>query len=354
MDLQASEGNIVPMKIFHVMAGAAVGGAENAFAEIVSAQRVAGFDVTAICRPSHRNEVLRSAGVPLVELPFGGIFDFKTASRLKKILNAEKPHIVVTWMNRAAQKLPHTGKYKWIARFGGYYDLKYYKGVDHFIVNAPDIGRTLEKQGIPPEKITFIPNFAEMVEDAKPVDRASLTTPDDAFLFLTMGRLHVNKAFDTLLKALADVPDAFLWIAGEGPERASLEALTKSLGLESRVRFLGWREDRWALLAACDAFVFPSRHEPFGNSFMQAWAAGKPLITTASQGPSYYVTHGKDALVTPIDDIPALAAAMKTLKNDSGLQKTLAAAGTQSYAQAFDKKEILAQWQALYEKTATS
>jgi len=285
-------------------------------------------------------------------LPFGGIFDFKTKPALRTLIDDIKPALVVTWMNRAAKKLPKSRKFKWIARLGGYYDLKYYKGVDQFVVNAPDIGRWMETKGADPAKITFIPNFAEMDAAALPADRATLDTPKGAFLFLTLGRLHTNKGFDTLLDAFALVPDAYLWIAGEGPERGSLEAQIKALGLESRVRLLGWRDDRWALLAACDAFVFPSRHEPFGNSFMQAWAAGRALVTTASQGPSYYVQDGVDALVTPIDDVPSLAKAMERLRTDAPLRAALAQKGQVHYAQAFDKNAILDQWRKLYAATA--
>lgn len=336
------------------MAGASGGGAETAFAEIVAAQREAGFDVHAACRPSVRNDMLREAGVPLTELPFGGPFDFKTTRALKKLTADIKPAVVVTWMNRAAKKLPKAALKAagaaWVARLGGYYDLKYYRGVNHFIVNAPDIGAWVQAQGVPENDIAFIPNFAALPQNATPTPRAPLHTPDDAFLFLALSRLHTNKALDTLIAAAAQVPGAHVWIAGEGPERPALEGMIRDMGLENRVRLLGWREDRWNLLAACDAFVLPSRHEPFGNSFMQCWAAERPLITTASQGPSYYVRNDHDGLVTPIDDVPALAAAMKSLMDDAPLRARLARTGRERYAQAFDKSAILGQWHDLFER----
>lgn len=342
------------MKILHVMAGSAAGGAETAFVELCAAQRLAGFDVEAVCRPAARNKALQEAGVPVHELPFGGILDFKTGRGLRRIIREVSPDVVVTWMNRAAKKLPKDASFVWVARLGGYYNLKYYKGVDHFVVNAPDIGRWMQDQGIPGERITFIPNFAEVAAGAAPVDRAALDTPPGVFVFLALGRLHPNKAFDTLLDAMARVPDAYLWIAGEGPERAALEAQCAALGLAGRVRFLGWRDDRWALLAACDAFVFPSRHEPFGNAFMQAWAAGRALVTTASQGPSYYVRDGQDALVVPVDDAAALGDAMARVAADAPLREALGRGGRQHYEQAFDKQSILGQWRGLFERALKS
>lgn len=334
------------------MAGAAAGGAETAFAELCAAQMRAGMHVTAACRPSSRNDALRNAGVDVVELPFGGVFDFKTRRALKKLISRHKPDVAVTWMNRAAKKMPKRPGIPWIARLGGYYDLKYYRHVDEFVVNAPDIGRWMSNSGVPENKIAYIPNFAEVTPNAAPVPRASLDTPNDAFLFLTLARLHTNKAIDTLISALALTDDAYLWIAGEGPEARKLETLARVLGVQDRVRFLGWREDRWALLAACDAFVLPSRHEPFGNAFMQAWAAGKALITTDSEGPGHYVRDGVNGLVTPIDDVPAMAAAMNRLRQDGDLRRTLAANGQASYHQTFDKTVILDQWQSLFARLA--
>lgn len=339
------------MKVLHMMAGADKGGAETAFVELCAAQKQAGFDVAAACRASKRNMILRDAHVPLTELPFGGVFDFKTKRALKNLIADVKPRIVVTWMNRAAKKLPKIRRsYKWVARLGGYYDLKYYEGVDHFVVNAPDIARWMQDQGIDVNRITFIPNFAEIDESATPADRNVLETSQNDFVFLTLARLHPNKAIDTLLSAFADVPDAILWIAGDGPERTKLEKQARDLNLESRVRFLGWRDDRWSLLAACDAVVFPSRHEPFGNSFMQAWGAERALITTASQGPSYYVQDGVDALVVPIDDSEALSKAMNRIVKTPYLKGSIASAGKLRYAQVFDKNVILEQWRELFDR----
>ena len=76
------------------------------------------------------------------------------------------------------------------------------------------------------------------------------------------------------------------------------------------MRFLGWRDDRAALLAAADVCVMPSRYEPFGTVMAEAWSAGTPLIVAAAQGPRAYVKDGENGLMVPIDDAAALAAAI--------------------------------------------
>ena len=137
------------------------------------------------------------------------------------------------------------------------------------------------QEGWPAERVHYLPNFAELAP-APPVPRASLDTPADAPLAIALGRLHPNKGFDVLLDAVAKVPGLYLWLAGEGAQRAALRRQAASLGIDDRVRFLGWREDVGALLAAADMLVCSSRHEPLGNAIIEAWAAGKPVVACAA------------------------------------------------------------------------
>lgn len=338
------------MKILHTMAGGQAGGAEMAYVDLLVAQKQAGMNVIAACRPNdQRVPMLKAAGVPVHEFPFGGIFDFKTTTGLQKLMDAERPDIVQCWMSRAAKLTPTMEGCKKIARLGGYYNLKYYKDVDHFIGNTPDICRWLtEDKKIDSSKVTHINNFAELEPIEHPVTKSDFDTDENAFVFLAMARLHPAKGLDIALRALAKVPEAVLWIAGEGPEEEHLKRLAGELGVEDRVRWLGWRTDRSALLKACDAVLFPSRFEPFGGTFAQAWAAKKPLVTTASQGPSQYVTHGEDALVTPIDDVDALAEAMTMVIHDRPLGRKLVRNGLIGFETYFKRKNIIKNYDSLY------
>lgn len=197
-----------------------------------------------------------------------------------------------------------------------------------------------------------INNFAEVEPAAAPADRAALQTPDDAPLLLALGRLHRAKAFDILLQAMVDVPNAYLWIAGEGPERQALEEQIKTLGLQDRVRLLGWRDDRAALFAACNICVFPSRYETFGTVFVQAWAQGKPLVASMADGPRQYVRDGEDGLLVPIDDVAALAAALRRVLADPALAARLVAQGGQRYENEFTREQAVAAYFAYYRQIA--
>ncbi len=110
-----------------------------------------------------------------------------------------------------------------------------------------------------------IPNFARRRRTAEPLSRASLDTPEDAPLLLAMGRLHPVKAHDVALRPLALLPDAWLWIAGEGPLEAKLKALAATLGVADRVRFLGWRRDAAALYRTADICLFPRATSPWAT-----------------------------------------------------------------------------------------
>jgi glycosyltransferase involved in cell wall biosynthesis len=121
----------------------------------------------------------------------------------------------------------------------------------------------------------------------------------------------VNKAFDVLLEGMAQVPEAWLWLAGSGPLEAALRRQAAELGVAERVRFLGWRDDLPALAAAADMIVVPSRHEPLGNVVLEAWAQRRPIVAAASQGPSALIRNEESGLLVPVEDVAALAAAIR-------------------------------------------
>ena len=167
---------------------------------------------------------------------------------------------------------------------------------------------------------------------------------------LALGRLHVNKGFDVLLAALAALPGAWLWLAGEGPLRAALLAAAARLGVASGSRFLGWRDDVGALMAAADVLVCPSRQEPLGNVVIEAWAHRRPVVAAMSDGPAGLITAAKSGLLFPIDDAPALAAALERLIGDAALGARLAEAGHAAYRAEFTEAAVVGRYLALFER----
>ena len=333
------------------MAGAAEGGAEAFFVRLVAALARIGIDQRAAIRHHpKRAAALTAAGVPTVELSFGGWFDFTTKPALRRILAAEKPDIALTWMSRATAMLPRSPAVH-VARLGGYYDIKHYAHCDHLVANTRDIAAYLARAGFSEARIHYLPNFVDATA-ATPVSRAALATPEDAPLVLAMGRLHRNKAFDVLLQALARLDRTWLWLAGSGPEEAALRAHAQALGIAERVRFLGWRDDGPALLAAADLLVCPSRHEPLGNVVIEAWAAGRPVVAAASAGPKQLIVEGTSGLLTPVDDIEALAQAIGRVLSEPDLARRLIDGGRAAWASEFTEAKVIAAYRAFFDRIA--
>jgi glycosyltransferase involved in cell wall biosynthesis len=249
----------------------------------------------------------------------------------------------MAWMQRAARFSPR-GPWVLVGRFGGYYDLKYFRHCDHLVANTHDLVRAIKAEHWPPARVHYLPNFVEDFTSAAPAD---LPAPSSTPRLLAMGRLHPNKGFDVLLRAIALLPRGHLYLAGAGPEEAALRALAAELGITDRVSFLGWRRDIGALLAAADIFICSSRHEPLGNIVLEAWSAAKPVIAAAAQGPTELISDGADGLLVAREDAPALAAAITGLAENPTRAAALGAAGRAHFAAAFAEAPVIARWQRL-------
>jgi glycosyltransferase involved in cell wall biosynthesis len=341
------------MRLLQAMAGGAAGGAESFFVRLALAFRRVGVEQRLVMRPNQpRQASLAAAGLEPVVAPFGRRFDRSTPRIIGREIAAFRPAIVLSWMSRAshaagrAQAGPEVVR---IGRLGGYYALKYYSACDYLIGNTPAIVDYVVREGWPRERAHFMPNFVDATA-ADPIARAALSTPSSARVLLALGRLHHNKAFDVLLRALSDVPEAYLWLAGDGELRDRLEQLAHHAGVADRVRFLGWRDDAAALMAAADVLVCPSRVEPFGNVVVEAWAHDLPVVAAEAAGPAWLIDHERTGLLVAREDAAALAAALRRILADRALGERLAAAGRAAYAEQFSERVVVARYLGLFER----
>jgi glycosyltransferase involved in cell wall biosynthesis len=330
------------------MASGLHGGAEVFYEDLVLAMARAGIDQACAIRPyPMRAARLSAAGCRVSTMVFGGPLDLVTPWKMRRLARQENPDVILGWMNRASHSLPK-GPWVNVGRLGGYYNLKYYRKCAHLICNTPDIAAYVVREGRPSSQVHYVPNFCPVSADP-PIDRAAFQTPAGAKVLLILARLHEVKGIDIALRALAHIPDAFLWIAGDGPLEGQLERLTSELGLAPRVRFLGWRDDRSALLRAADLCLVPSRHEPFGNVVVNAWAHHVPVVAAASQGPSFLIEDGVNGLKVPVDDPRALAAAINGLLGDAGLAARLVDGGKARTATDFSEAAVVGRYRHVLE-----
>ena len=332
------------MRIAHLMAGAANGGAELFFERMTVAQHQAGEDVLPIIRPDPiRMETLRASGLKPVGLRYGGPLDLLTRPRADLALRRFSPSVVMAWMSRAAFHAP-AGDWTLVGRLGGYYALKYFRRCDHLVGNTHDIVKWIKERGWPQDRVTWLPNFVDDFSAMRPVSRTELGVPQEAKLVLALGRLHTVKGFDTLIDAISAVPDAHLVIAGEGPERQALTAQINRLNLGQRVHLAGWRRDVGALLKTADLFVSSSRHEPLGNMVLEAFSAQTPVVAAAAEGPREVIREGKDGILVPLNDPASLAKTLTQVLKNNELRVALSAAGRERYEAEFAAPVVLAAW----------
>ena len=128
---------------------------------------------------------------------------------------------------------------------------------------------------------------------------------------------------------------------GEGQERQNLSKLATELGVEKRVKFLGWVEEPIHYIKASDAFVMPSRHEPLGNALLEAWQAKVPTVSTKSEGPTWYMRDKIDGILTEIDDVEQMALALKKLIKDKDLRDFYVKNASDRLKKMFDEQAVV-------------
>jgi glycosyltransferase involved in cell wall biosynthesis len=270
----------------------------------------------------------------------GGIVDRFRVAHLCRVFRADA---VIAWMNRAARRLPPRGGHVNVGRLGGYYPVKNYGRCDHLIGNTPAIVAASIAQGWPADRIRMISNFTDPFGDAPDVS-VDFGVGGDTVVLCALGRFDAWKGFDTLIEALAHVQGAVLLLAGQGEDDARLRALAERCGVSERVRFLGWLDDRGALLRRADVCVVPSRHEPLGNVVLEAWAAGCPVVAAASEGPSWLIEPGRTGMLVPPGDAVALAQALNKALKAPEDRRRWAVEGRRRWEAEFTAERICAQY----------
>jgi glycosyltransferase involved in cell wall biosynthesis len=133
--------------------------------------------------------------------------------------------------------------------------------------------------------------------------------------------------------------------------RRSLEERAAHLGVGHATRFLGWRggEALVDIYRSTDIVCVPSRNEPFGIVILEAWSAGKPVVTSMNGGPGEFVWHGVTGLKT-LTDPRSLAEAIVFLLNDSQLTRWMGNNGRIAVETTFSWDQIAQRTRLVYER----
>jgi glycosyltransferase involved in cell wall biosynthesis len=321
-----------------------VGGAETAMANLGSELASQGADVTLLTAQwrSQWPQQLFRRGVKVVRLPnpsyrWFGTWRYMTA--ISRWLRSHRERFDLVYVSmlkhdacaavQAAGALSFpvvlraegggtSGDVHWqqTANFGGRI-ARVCRRADAIVAPSAAISGELHQAAYPPERIHEIPNGvtispptdAQTRQDARATlaeIRADLDLAADAKLAVYTGRLHEAKGLEDLIRSFASVlrrhPQARLWLAGEGPQRAALAQQIQDQGLSSYVTLVGNFDSVEDLLAAADLFVLPSHEEGMSLALLEAMAHGLPIVTTRIAGNLPLITHDQHGwLVTPGD-----------------------------------------------------
>ncbi|MCS5700941.1 glycosyltransferase family 4 protein [Cyanobium sp. FGCU-52] len=180
--------------------------------------------------------------------------------------------------------------------------------------------------GVPPERLRQVPEGIDLAL-WQPADAAA--APErEPFRVLCVARQYPRKRIADLITAFATVvqrlPQARLTVIGDGPEHGELVALVQRLGLEEQVELLGALASDAEVRAwygRASVFCLPSEQEGFGIVFLEAMAAGLPVVSTTAAAIPEVVPHGQAGLLVPPRDPAALAGALLQLLGDPELQE---------------------------------
>ena len=193
---------------------------------------------------------------------------------------------------------------------------------DAMIVVSGEARRSMvQVEGVPPERLVLLPNGVKALPlgDGR-VLRADLGIRSEDPVVGTVCIIRSEKALDVLVRATALLARCFprlhVLIAGTGPDRARVEAVTEQLGLSDRVHFTGARTDVPDVLAAIDVAVICSDYEGSPRSILEFMDAGKPIVATEVGGIPEAIEDGVHGVLVPPRDEAALAAAISGVLAD--------------------------------------
>lgn len=219
----------------------------------------------------------------------------------------------------------------------------YRKCVDLFLAPSQFVRDKFVEHGWDRSKFEVLPHFQEIPKQPEQVsERAPL---------LYVGRLSAEKGVEDLLRAMQQVPEEQLVIAGDGPERERFEQMSASLGL-ANTNFVGRvnAAERDALIASSRFTVFPSHaYETLGKSILESYAQARPVIASDMGSRRELVRDGETGLLYPAGNVGALAAGIRMLGSRPEFAEAMGRSGLQLVRSRHRPESHCAKLVAIYE-----
>ena len=335
------------IRSLQIIASPRMGGAEVTFVRVVRALDAAGHPVLAGIRRNAELQRHLEDSIDVEALPLRNYVDLGSMARIRRAAERHGCQIVQSWASRATwlTRAPEGAVH--VARLGGYYKLRYFRHADAWIVNTRGMREWMVAKGFPPERVEWINNFVPPLPagTAPALSRDNLGIPSEALVIVALGRFIEKKGFQDLLQAFERLPahiderPVHLVLIGAGEMLETLR--TAAAAASGRVHFTGWLDQPVPMLALADVFICPSRVEPLGNVVLEAWSQGVPVICTETAGGTELIQGGDTGVLTPVQDVLRMAAAMERLLREPALRAELAGHGLHHYQHRFSEQKTL-------------
>jgi glycosyltransferase involved in cell wall biosynthesis len=236
-----------------------------------------------------------------------------------------------------------------------YLDKRALRRFDHVVAVSEEIYRDLRASRMPQERLSRIDNGISVpLIDAHQRDeiRAEWNLAAGEKLIVQIGRLATSKRNALLLKAVASLPTdimARVVLVGDGEERAALADYARSVGIDRRVIFAGYRRDAAAVIAAADVLAITSNKEGLPIVLLEAMAVDCPIIATAV-GAIPQVLSPESAWIVPVDDEAALVRALQEALGESSPARVRAAKAKSVFLERHAREVMGRQYLNLYER----
>lgn len=350
------------------------GGAEREVARVSPIINASGEFEVVVCCVMGRGcfaDSVEEAGVEVVVLHEGKQFSPLMARNLARFLKERKPAIAHSHLLRWGSTVAKLAcvptaimtEHGWSpprGKVGVLFDRANIKFADRVVaVSEATRQIRISKWKTPADKVVTIPNAVDVDAIRVPIDikakKDDLGIPNDALLVGIVGRLLPIKGHEYFISAAAELaktrPQCRFLVIGDGPNRESLQAHAKSLGLKEKLIFLGFRDDVREIIQLLDVACLSSISEGTPITILEAMACSKPTVVTDVGGCPEVVQNGVTGYVVPPRDPVALSKAIDQILSDSALAGQMGEAGLARVRSEYSVQTNLSRLIELYRST---
>ncbi len=348
------------MRVLFQNLAAEWGGGEGWTLRTALGLRQRGHQVVMVALPSSPlHQRAREAGLPTDTLKPAFDYDPAAVFRMVRLLGRYRTEVLVVHHNRDVRTgavaaklagvpvvhrngfpiLKNTWRHRLTARF-----------IDRVLTNSNRIREHYQRFPWFRTPVDVVPNGVLLPQPQSPSRRRELLElpegpgQDEPLTALYAGRLTGVKRVEDLLSAFALLPESSRWqlvVAGSGSQEKALQQQALELGLNRRVRFLGFREDVQELMAGADLVALVSREEGMPNSLMEAMARKTAVLATPVGDVPYLLDEGRAGLLTPLEAPAAIAETLARLEQNPSERSRYAQLGRERVAQHFSMEGML-------------